>query len=237
MNDTVSTQVSAALTAQAVKNAITSRKSTRSFLSEPVDDTLIDELLEIAGTAPSGSNVQPWQVHVVTGRARDRLSQALLAAHRAGEPEAREYHYYPRKWRSPYIDRRRATGWGLYGLLGIEKGDREASARQHGRNYEFFGAPVVFIFTIDRDLEIGSWLDYGMFLQNIMVAARGFGLHSCPQAALANYPKIVKQQLGIGDDQMIVCGMSLGYEDTRDPINEFQPTRMALEEFVRHHRQ
>lgn len=222
---------------QAVKEAITSRKSTRAFLPIPVDPALIDELLQIATTAPSGSNIQPWQVHVITGAARDRLSAALLAAHRAEEPASREYQYYPVNWRSPYIDRRRATGWGLYGVLGIQKGDREAMARQHGRNYEFFDAPVVLAFTIDRDLELGSWLDYGMFLQNIMVAARACGLHTCPQAALANYAHIVKEHLSIGDDKIVVCGMSIGYEDPNDPVNTFQPARMRLQEFVTYHRE
>lgn len=219
----------------AIHQAITSRKSTRAFLPKAIDQKVLDELLLIAGSAPSGSNIQPWQVHVVSGTARDRLSAKLLAAHQAGEPPVREYEYYPLTWRSPYIERRRATGWGLYGLLGIQKGDHTATARQHGRNYEFFDAPVVFIFTIDSDLQTGSWLDYGMFLQNIMIGARGYGLHTCPQAALANYPRIVKDELGIGEDRIIVCGMSIGYEDTSNQINEFQPDRMRLEEFVTYH--
>jgi len=219
----------------AIHQAITSRKSTRTFLAKAIDRKVLDELLLIAGSAPSGSNIQPWQVHVVSGAARDRLSAALLAAHQSGEPSAREYEYYPLTWRSPYVERRRAAGWGLYSLLGIEKGDHGATARQHGRNYEFFGAPVVLIFTIDQDLQTGSWLDYGMFLQTIMIGARGYGLHTCPQAALANYPHIVKEQLGISDTRIVVCGMSIGYEDPTQDVNEFQPARMALEEFVRHH--
>ncbi len=234
MRDTVETGSIHPVTA-AVRHAIASRKSTRAFLPDAVEPALIDELLLLAGTAPSGSNLQPWKVHVVSGAARDRLSAALLQAHRAGEVQEREYEYYPRVWRSPYIDRRRATGWGLYDLLGIRKGDHEASMRQHGRNYEFFGAPVVLIFSIDRDLEQGSWLDYGMFLQNIMIAARAYGLHTCPQAALANYPRIVKEHLGIGDDQVIVCGMPLGYEDPDEPVNTYQPARVPLHEFVTHH--
>lgn len=219
-----------------VKAAITSRKSTRAFLPHPIAPELLDELLRIAGSAPSGSNIQPWQVHVVSGAARDRLSAALLAAHEANEPSTREYEYYPLEWRSPYIDRRRATGWGLYGLLGIQKGDHEATAHQLGRNYAFFDAPVALLFTMDRDMQTGSWLDYGMFLQNIMVAARGYGLHTCPQAALANYPHIVKQHLGIGDDKIVVCGISIGYEDTSQHVNTFQPERIPLEAFVTYHR-
>lgn len=235
MNDTVANDRHVPSTFDAVKTAITSRKSTRAFLPRPIEPALLDELLQIAASAPSGSNIQPWKVHIVSGAARDRLSAALLAAHEANEPSTREYQYYPVNWRSPYIDRRRATGWGLYGLLGIQKGDRVAMARQHGRNYAFFDAPVALVFSIDRDMEMGSWLDYGMFLQNIMVAARGCGLHTCPQAALANFPHIVKAQLGIGDDQIIVCGMSIGYEDTGNRVNDFQPSRIALSEFVTRH--
>lgn len=218
-----------------IHRAIASRRSIRAFLPTQVPRAIVEELLRLAGTAPSGSNVQPWQVHVVAGEVRDGLSAALLAAHKAGEAPAREYHYYPLDWRSPYLERRRATGWGLYSLLGIEKGDREASARQHGRNYEFFGAPVGLIFTIDRDMQRGSWLDFGMFLQNIMLGARGFALHTCPQAALANYPHIVKKHLGIGDEKIIVCGMALGYADPDALINQFQPERMKLEEYVTWH--
>lgn len=236
MEETFAIDLSAKQRFETVKEAITSRKSTRAFLSKPVSLELIDELLLIAGTAPSGSNIQPWQVHVVSGAARDRLSADLLAAHQRKEPEQREYQYYPVNWRSPYIERRRATGWGLYGTLGIAKGDRESTARQHGRNFELFDASVVLIFTIDKDLGTGSWLDYGMFLQNIMIAARGCGLHTCPQAALANYPRIVKEHLRISDDKTIVCGMTIGYEDENNPINRFQPERIGLKAFVTHHK-
>lgn len=220
---------------EVVTAAITSRRSIRAFLPTPVDLELVNELLRIAGTAPSGSNIQPWQVHVVAGATRDTLAAAMLAAHQAGVPSAREYHYYPKEWRSPYIDRRRATGWGLYGHLGIRKGDHEATSRQLGRNYEFFGAPVALFFVIDRDMEAGSWLDYGMFIQSIMIAARGYGLHTCPQAALANYPDIVREHLGIGNDKLIVCGLSIGYADPDDPVNEFRPQRLPLEAYVTHH--
>ncbi len=215
-----------------VLEAITSRKSVRAFLPKPVDPALLDELLLAAGMAPSGSNVQPWQVHVVSGAARDRLSAALLAAHEAGQPAEREYQYYPLTWRTPYIERRRATGWGLYNLLGIEKGDREAASRQHGRNYEFFDAPVVLVFTIDKDLQTGSWLDYGMFLQNIMLAARARGLHTCPQAAWNTFASVVLPHVGAGADEMLVCGMSLGWADEAAPVNSFFTPREPLEVFT-----
>lgn len=218
-----------------VEHAIRSRKSVRGFLPKPVPVELIERILTVAAYAPSGSNIQPWKVHLLTGDSRDALAEALTRAHYDETPPQREYDYYPQTWRSPYLERRRATGWGLYSTLGIAKGDKDASFHQHARNYVFFGAPCVLLFTIDDDLGKGSWLDYGMFLQNIMIAARGCGLHTCPQAALANYPRIVKNHLDIGDDQVIVCGMALGYEDTGDRVNGFQPERMPLSEFVTRH--
>ncbi|WP_459615056.1 nitroreductase [Bordetella sp. 2513F-2] len=220
---------------QAVEHAITSRCSVRGFLPDPVAPATIRRILAAAARAPSGSNIQPWKVHVLTGAARDALSRALLAAHERGEPERREYQYYPVNWRSPYLERRRETGWGLYSLLGIAKGDRAASARQHGQNYVFFGAPCVLIFTIDADLGQGSWLDYGMFLQNIMVMARGCGLDTCAQAALANYPDIVRRQLGIPGDQVVVCGISLGYRDPAAPANRYRTRRIPVDEFATFH--
>lgn len=218
-----------------VSDAITSRRSVRGFLPEPIGVDVINKILSIASYAPSGSNIQPWKVHVVMGEKREELSRQLLDAHSRNLPESREYDYYPVNWRSPYIERRRETGWGLYETLGIQKGDRLASSQQHGRNYLFFGAPVVLIFSIDKDLQQGSWLDYGMFLQSIMVAARACGLHTCPQAALANYSDIVKSQLGIGDDQTVICGISLGYEDTGCLANRYRPARIALDDFVTFH--
>lgn len=218
-----------------VVDAITSRRSVRGFLPEPVSIDVINQILSTASYAPSGSNIQPWNVHVVMGEKRQELSRQLLDAHDRNVSEIREYDYYPVQWRSPYIERRRQTGWGLYETLGIQKGDRVASSRQHGRNYLFFGAPVVLVFSIDKDLQQGSWLDYGMFLQNIMVAARAYGLHTCPQAALANYPGIVKSQLGIGDDQTVICGIALGYEDTGCAANRYRPERIGLDEFVTFH--
>ncbi|MBO1111384.1 nitroreductase [Bordetella petrii] len=222
-------------TLHTVEQAIVSRQSVRGFLPTPVPPELVRRILRAAARAPSGSNIQPWKVHVVTGARRDALSQALVQAHARGEPERREYQYYPVAWRSPYIDRRRETGWGLYSLLGIQKGDRQASARQHARNFEFFGAPCVLLFTIDNDLDKGSWLDYGMFLQNIMVMARGCGLDTCPQAALANYPDIVKQHLDIPADQVVVCGISIGYQDQAEPANQYRTGRVDVDDFTTFH--
>jgi nitroreductase len=192
-------------------------------------------LLEVASRAPSGSNIQPWKAHVVTGAALKRLTDALSAAHLDGAPEAREYEYYPVNWRSPYLERRRKVGWQLYDLTGVGRGDREAALRQRGKNYVFFGAPVGLLFAIDRDMEQGSWLDFGMFLQNIMVAARGHGLDTCPQAAIANYPDIVRRQLGIPHSEMIVCGMALGHADPAEPANTLVSEREPVDAFTTFH--
>jgi nitroreductase len=218
-----------------VEHAIRSRKSVRGFLPKPVSVELIERILAVAAYAPSGSNIQPWKVHLLTGDSRDALAEALTRAHYDETPAQREYDYYPQTWRSPYLERRRATGWGLYGALGIAKGDKEASFHQHARNYVFFGAPCVLLFTIDDDLGKGSWLDYGMFLQNIMVAATAHGLATCPQAALANYPDIVKRQLGIPASEVVVCGISLGYEDPDCIANQYRPTRMSAADFLTVH--
>lgn len=218
-----------------VEHAIRSRKSVRGFLPKPVPVELIERILTVAAYAPSGSNIQPWKVHLLTGDSRDALAEALTRAHYDETPPQREYDYYPQTWRSPYLERRRATGWGLYSTLGIAKGDKDASFHQHARNYVFFGAPCVLLFTIDDDLGKGSWLDYGMFLQSIMVAATGHGLATCPQAALANYPDIVKRQLGIPASEVVVCGISLGYEDPDCIANQYRPTRMSAADFLTVH--
>lgn len=219
----------------AVAEAIEGRRSTRGFLDRPVDLALVERLLALAARAPSGSNIQPWKAHVLTGASLLRLTDALSAAHLGGEPEAREYEYYPTQWRAPYLERRRKVGWQLYELAGVKRGDREAAARQRGRNYVFFGAPVGLVFAIDRDLEQGSWLDYGMFLENLMIAARGAGLDTCPQAAIANYPGIVRAALGIPESEIVVCGMALGHADPDEPANTLASEREPVRAFTTFH--
>jgi nitroreductase len=199
---------------QAVDAAITSRRSIRAFLPTPIAREDIEQLLQVAARAPSGTNTQPWKVYVLTGQKKQLLSERILAAHTDPEQaklHTEEYAYYPREWVSPYVDRRRKVGWDLYALLGLTRENKAGMAAQHGRNYAFFDAPVGMIFTIDRIMEQGSWLDYGMFLQNIMVAARGRGLDTCPQAAFTQYHKIIREVLELPDNEMVVCGMSLGY--------------------------
>jgi nitroreductase len=217
-----------------VDAAITSRRSIRAFLPKPVAREDIEAMLEVAARAPSGTNTQPWKVYVLTGATRDRLSEEILRAHNDAElrrEHAEEYDYYPREWVSPYIDRRRKVGWDLYSLLGLARENKAGMHAQHGRNYCFFDAPVGMIFTIDRIMQQGSWLDYGMFLQNLMVAARGRGLDTCPQAAFTQFHKIIAEVLQLPPNEMVVCGMSLGYADPdrientlvteREPVSSF----------------
>ncbi|PKO68434.1 MAG: nitrobenzoate reductase [Betaproteobacteria bacterium HGW-Betaproteobacteria-16] len=225
--------------AQAVDAAITSRMSARAFLPRPVQRDVIEHILEVASRAPSGTNTQPWKVYVLQGASRDALVQKVCAAHDAlrADPslasEYREaYDYYPEKWVSPYIDRRRENGWSLYGLLGITKGDKDKMHAQHQRNFRFFDAPVGLMFTLDQIMGRGSLVDYGMFLQNIMVAARGHGLHTCPQAAWNGFAKIILPHIGAGEQEMLVCGMSLGYADPADPVNDFHTPREPVSSFT-----
>ncbi len=220
----------------AVDAAITSRRSIRAFLDKPVAREDIARILDVAARAPSGTNTQPWKVHVLTGAARARLSSAILAAYADPEQAAQhqeEYPYYPREWVSPYIDRRRKVGWDLYGLLGLTRDDKAGMAAQHGRNFTFFDAPVGMIFTIDRIMEQGSWLDYGMFLQNIMVAARARGLDTCPQAAFTQYHRIIAAELGLPANEMVVCGMALGWADPARIENTLETEREPSHVFAR----
>ncbi len=225
-------------TTQAVDDAICSRHSIRAYLSTPVPRETIEDILHVAARAPSGTNTQPWKVHVLTGAAKQRLSTAIRAAFDDPEERAKhseEYAYYPTQWASPYIDRRRKVGWDLYGLLGIGKTDKARMHEQHGRNYAFFDAPVGLIFTIDRVMQQGSWLDYGMFLQNIMVAARARGLDTCPQAAFTQFHRIIEAQLGLAADEMVVCGMSLGHADPAAIENTLITEREPVQGFTRFH--
>jgi nitroreductase len=225
-------------TTAAVDAAITSRRSVRAFLPTPVPRETIEAILQVAARAPSGTNTQPWKVHVLTGAARERLSRDILAAYDDPAERAKhteEYAYYPTDWVSPYIDRRRKVGWDLYGLLGIGKTDKAGMHAQHGRNYRFFDAPVGLMFVIDRIMRQGSWLDFGMFLQNVMVAARARGLDTCPQAAFMQFHRIIEAQLGLAETEMVVCGMSLGFADHSAIVDKLTTEREPVEGFTRFH--
>ena len=222
-----------------VDEAILSRRSIRAFTAQPVTKEVVAELLAAASRAPSGTNTQPWKVYVLQGASRTELVDKVCAAHDATRADPslaamyqEEYDYYPQKWVSPYIDRRRENGWSLYGLLGIGKADKDKMHAQHQRNYRFFDAPVGLMFTMDRVMGRGSLVDYGMFLQNIMVAARGRGLDTCPQAAWNGFAKIIMPHIGATPDEMLVCGMALGYADQSALVNTLTTPRVPVEQFT-----
>jgi nitroreductase len=220
----------------AVDAAITSRRSVRAFLPTPVPRETIEQILAIAARAPSGTNTQPWKVTVLTGDAKARLSAAIRTAYDDPAERARhleEYAYYPKTWTSPYIDRRRKLGWDMYGLLGITRDDKVGMHEQQARNYAFFGAPVGLVFTIDRVLEQGSWLDYGTFLQSVMIAARARGLDTCPQQAFAPFHRVIERELALPPEEMVVCGMSLGHADLDAVVNGLVTEREPVAGFAR----
>jgi nitroreductase len=223
-----------------VDAAILNRYCVRAFSAQPVPRASVNEILQVARYAPSGSNAQPWRVYVLQGRAREALVTQVCAAYDAirDRPDLaaryqEEYDYYPRHWEEPYLGRRRRNGWGLYGLLGIGRADKDKMHAQHRRNFEFFDAPVGLIFTVDRIMGAGSLIDYGMFLQNIMVAARARGLHTCPQAAWNRFHSIIMPFVGASADEKLVCGMSLGWPDESAPVNTFSNARAPVESFTR----
>jgi nitroreductase len=235
-----STQVATHVSdAASVEAAMLSRFSTRAFLTKPVPRETLERIITVASRAPSGTNTQPWKVYVLQGASRDALVDRVCKAHdeSAASPEVaaqyrEEYDYYPETWVSPYIDRRRECGFGLYGVLGIGKGDKAAMHAQQQRNFRFFDAPVGLMFTIDKVMGRGSLVDYGMFLQNIMLAARAHGLHTCPQAAWNGFAKIILPHIGAADNEMLVCGMSLGFADEAALVNTFSTTRVEASAFT-----
>ncbi|MGX1786268.1 nitroreductase [Bosea sp. NPDC055332] len=221
-----------AAAAEAVEKAIASRRAVRAFLPDPVDPALVRRLIELAAQAPSGTNMQPWRLRVLGPQTRARLETALVAALDDPSPREEEYRYYPVTFREPYLSRRRKVGWDLYGLLGVAKGDHVGMRRQTEANLRFFGAPVALMLTVDRDLEIGSWLDLGAFVQTLLIAAQGHGLDSCPQAIFARFHAVVRRELAIPESEVVVCGIALGKADPDAPANRLVPEREPVEGFT-----
>lgn len=215
-----------------VEEALLRRKSVRAFTDRPVEREKIEAILERSGHAPSGVNMQPWNVCIVTGATKKAIEARILLAFENGEPARMDYHYYPLTWNEPYKSRRMETGLAMYRTLGIDKGDKARRAEQWKANYIAFGAPVVLFFFIDAALEKGSYLDYGIFLQSVMLCAVEQGLGTCAQGALAEYPDIVREALGIDTEQLLLCGMALGYEDMEAPVNGYRTGRIPLEAFT-----
>ncbi|MCW8825628.1 MAG: nitroreductase [Gammaproteobacteria bacterium] len=216
-----------------LKELLTSRKSTRAYLDKAVDPQLIEEILDAARHAPSGTNTQPWQVAVVSGETRDKLTQALEKAFRDGEKSQIEYQYYPLEWKEPFKGRRRECGLQMYNTLDIKREDKQRQIDQWAANFRGFDAPVILFFFMDSVMETGSYLDYGMFMQSVMLAAQDAGLATCPQAALAEYPTIVREHLGYNEDSILIAGMALGYEDTDALVNSYRTSREEVASFTR----
>ncbi|WP_459572036.1 nitroreductase [Cupriavidus sp. 8B] len=216
-----------------VCEVIKSRVAVRRFLPRGVPEAVVREILHTASYAPSGANLQPWRVYVVAGAAKDALAEQLHAAfHDRAEAHSEEYRYYPDPGLEPYASRKRAFGRLFYGALGIRQEDAEARVRQTVRNYRFFDAPVGLVFTIDRRLEQGSWLDYGMFLQSIMLAARAAGLDTCPQVSFAKFHVVLRKCMGIPENELVLCGMSLGYADPESPELSTRQPRIPVDAFA-----
>lgn len=215
-----------------VQAALKARKSVRAYLDKPVSQDSIHRILDAARWAPSGTNTQPWVVYVVQGDTKAQVIQALESQFDQGVQAAMEYDYYPNQWFSPFQERRRACGLAMFSALDISRQDKDKRLAQWKKNYSAFGAPVILYFVMHKGLEAGSFFDYGMFYQSVMLAAMDEGLSTCPQAALAEYPQPVKDILGVGDDYLLLCGLALGYEDTQDEVNQYRTERESVENFV-----
>lgn len=218
-----------------IDRAILARRSVRAFLDTPVDPLLVREILQVASRAPSGTNTQPWKVYVLTGDVKARLSEEIVATFLDPDKASQhheEYDYYPKEWVEPFIGRRRKVGFDLYGLLGLGKDDKAGMKSQHAKNFRFFDAPVGMIFTVDRVMGRGSMLDYGMFMENIMISAVGHGLATCAQAAFNQFHRIIEKHLDLPGNEAVVCGMALGYEDKKAVINTLKTARVSVDEFV-----
>ena len=217
-----------------VHDAIKTRKSVRSFSKKKVSLKIIKTVLEISANSPSGSNTQPWNVHILTGKTLNSFKKASKKHFLKNSKNLKlERLNYMQKYRDPYLSRRRKVGWDLYNILNIKKGDYENTQLFHAKNYEFFGAPVGLIFSIEKDLGWMSWLDYGMFLQNITLSCRGFGLHTCAQAAWGLIYKKANTLLKLDNNFTVHCGMAIGYENTKDKINSLVTERAKVSEFCK----
>ena len=217
-----------------VSEALIIRKSTRAFLPKQVDKAIIDRILSAARHAPSGTNTQPWQVAVVKGEKKQQLCQELETAFRNEIERKMDYHYYPEEWVDPYKSRRRACGLQMYSTLHITREDKQRQLDQWAANYRAFDAPVMLLFFMDSIMQTGSFLDYGLFLQSVMLMAVEEGLATCPQAALGEFPTIVKSSLGYPQDSLLICGMALGYEDKDALVNSYRTPREEVESFTRY---
>lgn len=215
-----------------ILDTLKARKSVRGYIDKPVERELIISLLKAARLAPSGSNIQPWQVVVLAGEKKKHLQQQLEAAFRKDTPIQQDYIYYPVSWTEPYKTRRKACGLQLYQSLNITRDDKQRRMMQWIANYHSFDAPVLLLFFMDKEMETGSYIDYGMFMQSLMLAAVELGLATCAQAALCDYSDIIREFLGFDNDKVLICGMALGYENQDAAVNDYRTPREEVEAFT-----
>ncbi|WP_455217963.1 nitroreductase [Kaarinaea lacus] len=216
-----------------VSDALRKRKSTRAFTDQTVSMETVRDILHVARHAPSGVNTQPWQVAVVTGEKKQDLCSKMEEAFRSETMRKMDYSYYPDEWVEPYRGRRKASGLLMYSTLNIGREDKQKQLDQWAANYRAFDAPVMLLFFIDHILNKGSYVDYGMFIQSVMLAAVERGLATCPQAALGEFPDIVRQELGYPPETILVCGMAMGYEDTGALVNSYRTDRVEVDDFTK----
>lgn len=216
--------------------ALQQRKSVRAFLDKQIEEDKINAILTAASHSPSGANIQPWQVAVVTGETKQKLQTQMENAFRSGDLGKADYVYYPEKWGEPYKSRRIACGVQLYSTLKIERQDKQRRQDQWAANFRSFDAPVLLLLFMDADMQTGSYMDCGMFLQSLMLAAVDQGLATCPQAALADYPEITKTTLGYPKDNILLCGMALGYEDKGALVNSYRTPRESIKSFTKYYK-
>lgn len=216
-----------------VRESLLARKSVRAYSNKEVEEEKIKTILDYAKYSPSSTNMQPWEVCVVSGKSKKNLDLKLLNAFDNGHKEKMDYEYYPDQWKEPFKSRRIAVGREMYKILGIERDDKESRIKQWRTNFTAFDAPTVLYFFMDSSLKKGSYVDYGMFLQSIMLICVELGLSCCPLGSLAEYPSVVKEALSIEDNKILLCGIALGYEDENAPINSFRTRRVSLDEFTK----
>ncbi|MDQ0142071.1 nitroreductase [Cupriavidus necator] len=217
--------------AQCVATVISSRRSVRAFKPEPLRRELVEEILGESATAPSGANIQPWRVYVVSGAVKDELANDLVAAYRAGTAPPPAHFPEP----LPDVFRTRLTDFGAryYASLGIDRHDTAARMHQTEKNFSFFGAPVGLIISIDRRLKPHSWIDIGLFAQNLMIAAKARGIDTCPQVSFAPFHELIAAHLQMPPDEVTAFGISMGYGDPRAKVNQTRMPRERVQDFAR----
>lgn len=214
-----------------LQDIIFTRSSIRGFLGKPVPKKTIEKVINLARSAPSGANLQPGRFTVLASTSLNALSNTLVEAIQKGRPSVSEYSYFPSPLPDHLLARKREAGFGLYEALDIARRDIQARKKQFENNYRFFGAPVGIVVSIEKNMGKGCFMDLGMAIQNLFIGAETEGLSSCGIGALANYGDLVHEHLQLPKDEIVVCGIALGYADPENPANKFKTPRMKLEEF------